>query len=69
MGWLTIPDHIWKQHSVSIGGSSSFSSDGVPSGTTVFTVFTSSSHADTYTLLIVASQEDRICKGRSGAVK
>ncbi|KAF8971694.1 ribonuclease T2-like protein [Flammula alnicola] len=37
------------------GGSTSFTSDGVPSGTTVFTVFTGTSHADDYTLSIISS--------------
>ncbi|KIM47509.1 hypothetical protein M413DRAFT_201759 [Hebeloma cylindrosporum] len=37
------------------GGSTAFTSDGVPSGTTVFTVFTGSAHAQDYTLSIVAS--------------
>ncbi|KIK04439.1 hypothetical protein K443DRAFT_647441 [Laccaria amethystina LaAM-08-1] len=37
------------------GGSTSFSSDGVPSGTTVYTVYTGSGHADGYTLSIVGS--------------
>ncbi|PPQ73380.1 hypothetical protein CVT26_015483 [Gymnopilus dilepis] len=37
------------------GGSTSWSSDGVPSGSTVFTVFTGSSHADDYQLSIVSS--------------
>ncbi|KAF8640509.1 hypothetical protein AX17_000171 [Amanita inopinata Kibby_2008] len=34
------------------GGSTSWSSDGIPSGTTVFTVYTGSSHAQTYSLVI-----------------
>ncbi|KAF9486457.1 ribonuclease [Pholiota conissans] len=37
------------------GSSTSFSSDGVPSGTTVFTVFTGSSHSNDYTLSIVSA--------------
>ncbi|KAJ7698495.1 RNase Gf29 [Mycena olivaceomarginata] len=37
------------------GGSTAFSSDGVPSGSTVFTVFTGSSHANAYTLAIVTT--------------
>ncbi|PPR01915.1 hypothetical protein CVT24_001254 [Panaeolus cyanescens] len=37
------------------GGSTSFSSDGLPSGTTVFTVFTGSSHSNVYTLSILSS--------------
>ncbi|KAJ7670298.1 ribonuclease T2-like protein [Mycena rosella] len=37
------------------GGSTAFSSDGVPSGSTVFPVFTGSSHAQAYTLAIVAT--------------
>ncbi|KAF7365959.1 Ribonuclease Le37 [Mycena venus] len=37
------------------GGSTAFSSDGVPSGETVFSVFTGSSHAHAYTLAIVAT--------------
>jgi ribonuclease T2 len=36
-------------------GSTAFSSDGVPSGSTVFTVFTGSSHANAYTLAIVTT--------------
>jgi ribonuclease T2 len=35
------------------GGSTSWSSDGVPSGQTVFDVFTGSSHSQGYTLEIV----------------
>ncbi|KAF9055930.1 ribonuclease T2 [Panaeolus papilionaceus] len=37
------------------GGSTAFTSDGVPSGTTAFTVFTGSSHANDYALSIVSS--------------
>ncbi|KAF8996598.1 ribonuclease [Cyathus striatus] len=37
------------------GGSTSFSSDGTPSGTTVFSVFTGSSHSQDYTLSIVST--------------
>lgn len=37
------------------GGSTAFTSDGVPSGSTVFTVFTGSAHAQDYTLSIVSS--------------
>lgn len=37
------------------GGSTSFSSDGIPSGTTVYTVYTGSGHANGYTLSIVGS--------------
>ncbi|KJA28519.1 hypothetical protein HYPSUDRAFT_128901 [Hypholoma sublateritium FD-334 SS-4] len=37
------------------GGSTAFSSDGTPSGSTVFTVFTGSSHSNDYTLTIVSS--------------
>ncbi|KAF8899056.1 ribonuclease T2-like protein [Infundibulicybe gibba] len=37
------------------GGSTTFSSDGNPSGATVFTVFTGSSHSQSYTLSIVGS--------------
>uniref|UniRef100_A0A8H8CQ66 RNase T2-like C-terminal domain-containing protein n=1 Tax=Psilocybe cubensis TaxID=181762 RepID=A0A8H8CQ66_PSICU len=37
------------------GGSTAFSSDGVPSGTTVFPVFTGSGHSNDYTLSIVSS--------------
>lgn len=37
------------------GGSTAFSSQGVPSGTQVFTVFTSSSQSEDYSLTIVAS--------------
>ncbi|KAF8910107.1 ribonuclease [Gymnopilus junonius] len=37
------------------GGSTAWSSDGVPSGSTVFTVFTGSGHSDDYTLSIVSS--------------
>ncbi|KAJ7029396.1 ribonuclease Le37 [Mycena alexandri] len=37
------------------GGSTAWSSDGVPSGETVFTVFTGSSHADDYTLSIIST--------------
>ncbi|KAJ6556442.1 RNase Gf29 [Mycena capillaripes] len=37
------------------GGSTAFSSDGVPSGETVFSVFPGSSHANAYTLAIVAT--------------
>ncbi|KAL0951602.1 hypothetical protein HGRIS_008280 [Hohenbuehelia grisea] len=37
------------------GGSTAWSSDGSPSGTTVFTSFTGSSHAQGYTLVIVGS--------------
>ncbi|KAJ7862990.1 RNase Gf29 [Mycena leptocephala] len=37
------------------GGSTAWSSDGVPSGSTVFPVFTGSGHADDYTLAIVAT--------------
>ncbi|KAK7465444.1 hypothetical protein VKT23_005422 [Stygiomarasmius scandens] len=37
------------------GGSTAFSSDGVPSGSTVFNVFTGSSHSQEYTLSIVGS--------------
>nr|BAC02942.1 ribonuclease [Pholiota nameko] len=37
------------------GGSTSFSSDGVPSGSTVFTVFTGTSHTDRYTLSIIST--------------
>ncbi|KAG6900519.1 hypothetical protein C0993_009472 [Termitomyces sp. T159_Od127] len=38
---------------VTYKGSTAFSSTGVPSGTTVFTVFTDSSHAQVYTLSII----------------
>ncbi|KAF8167381.1 ribonuclease T2 [Crassisporium funariophilum] len=37
------------------GGSTAFSSDGVPSGSTVFSVFTGSSHSNDYTLSIVGA--------------
>ncbi|KAJ7250188.1 ribonuclease T2 [Mycena haematopus] len=37
------------------GGSTAWSSDGTPSGSTVFSVFTGSSHDDDYTLAIVAT--------------
>ncbi|KAJ7286495.1 ribonuclease T2 [Mycena rebaudengoi] len=37
------------------GGSTTWGSDGVPSGTTVFPIFTGSSHAQDYTLSIVAA--------------
>ncbi|PFH52263.1 hypothetical protein AMATHDRAFT_140301 [Amanita thiersii Skay4041] len=37
---------------LAFGGSSSWTSDGVPSGTTVFTVFSGSSHAQDYQLVI-----------------
>ncbi|KAJ7685745.1 ribonuclease [Mycena polygramma] len=37
------------------GGSTAWSSDGLPSGETVFTVFTGSSHAQDYTLSIVST--------------
>ncbi|RDB28497.1 Ribonuclease Le2 [Hypsizygus marmoreus] len=37
------------------GGSSSFTSDGTPSGTTVYTVYTGSSRSQDYTLVIVGS--------------
>ncbi|KAF5312892.1 hypothetical protein D9619_002613 [Psilocybe cf. subviscida] len=40
---------------LSYGGSTAFSSDGSPSGTTVYTVYTGSSHTKTYTLSIVSS--------------
>uniref|UniRef100_A0A0W0FAT5 RNase T2-like C-terminal domain-containing protein n=1 Tax=Moniliophthora roreri TaxID=221103 RepID=A0A0W0FAT5_MONRR len=36
------------------GGSTAFSSDGVPSGTTAFQVFAGSGHSQGYTLSIVA---------------
>ncbi|PPQ67928.1 hypothetical protein CVT25_000340 [Psilocybe cyanescens] len=37
------------------GGSTAFSSDGVPSGSTVFPVFTGSNHANDYTLSIIST--------------
>ncbi|KAF4611724.1 hypothetical protein D9613_004228 [Agrocybe pediades] len=37
------------------GGSTAFTSDGVPTGSTVFPVFTGSNHADDYTLQIVSA--------------
>ncbi|GLB35849.1 putative RNase T2 family protein [Lyophyllum shimeji] len=37
------------------GGSTAFSSDGVPSGTTVYTVYTGSGHAQDYNLVIVGA--------------
>ncbi|KAF5312893.1 hypothetical protein D9619_002612 [Psilocybe cf. subviscida] len=37
------------------GGSTAFSSDGIPSGSTVFPVFTGSSHSSDFTLSIVSS--------------
>ncbi|KAG6875711.1 hypothetical protein C0992_002779 [Termitomyces sp. T32_za158] len=40
---------------VTYEGSTAFSSIGIPSGTTVFTVFTDSSHAQTYTLSIISA--------------
>ncbi|KAF5368614.1 hypothetical protein D9758_002208 [Tetrapyrgos nigripes] len=40
---------------LSSGGSTDFSSEGVPSGSTVFDVFTDSSHSQKYTLSIVGS--------------
>ncbi|KAJ3567341.1 hypothetical protein NP233_g6430 [Leucocoprinus birnbaumii] len=44
------------------GGSTSFSSDGLPSGTTVYSVYTGSSHSQSYTLqLLDESQETTPC--------